>query len=305
MERAITEGSVGVIVGRFQVPYLHDAHCDLIETVIEERSRVIICLGISPAMVTRRNPLDFEARKQMILQDYPDVTIIPIMDVQSNDQWSANLDKAVSEILTPREKAVLYGSRDSFIAHYTGKFPTEELVPDHMVSGTDLRKISSERVKCSQEFRDGVIWAANNQFPKTWICVDVAILNSFGTQVLLGRKPTERKFRFIGGFVDPTDESLEAAAIREAHEEAGQLELTAPKYICSMLTNDWRYRSEVDKITTSLFVTSVVFGSPIAGDDIEEVKWFDLDEFKSDLEYKIVEGHIPLMEKLINHMETR
>jgi bifunctional NMN adenylyltransferase/nudix hydrolase len=62
---------VGVIVGRFQVPELHDAHKDLIETVCDKHDKVIIFLGLSPLMVTRENPLDFESRKQMILESSP------------------------------------------------------------------------------------------------------------------------------------------------------------------------------------------------------------------------------------------
>jgi bifunctional NMN adenylyltransferase/nudix hydrolase len=53
------------------VPELHDAHKDLIETVCDKHDKVIIFLGLSPLMVTRENPLDFESRKQMILEQFP------------------------------------------------------------------------------------------------------------------------------------------------------------------------------------------------------------------------------------------
>ena len=62
---------VGVIVGRFQVPELHPGHIDLIQTVCDAHDKVVIFLGLSPLMVTRENPLDFESRKQMILAKFP------------------------------------------------------------------------------------------------------------------------------------------------------------------------------------------------------------------------------------------
>ena len=37
---------IGVIVGRFQTPFLTDGHIDLIKTVLKENDKVIIVLGV-------------------------------------------------------------------------------------------------------------------------------------------------------------------------------------------------------------------------------------------------------------------
>ena len=47
---------VGVIIGRFQVPELHQAHLDLIQAACNAHDKVIIFLGLSPLMVTQENP---------------------------------------------------------------------------------------------------------------------------------------------------------------------------------------------------------------------------------------------------------
>jgi len=309
MERKKLVGDVGIIVGRFQVPYLHDAHKDLIETVRNEQGKVVIFLGLSPVKVTVRNPLDFEARKQMILDAYPDITVLYIKDIHDDELWSQTLDTQIRDIISPTQVAVLYGSRDSFINHYTGKFPTQELIPERTISGSELRKAVSKKVKCDPIFREGVIWAASNQYPKTWPTVDVAILDCANKRVLLGRKPHEEQYRFIGGFVDPTDASLEAAAIREAHEEAGDMELSSMTYISSHQVLDWRYKNEKDKIMTSFFVCNLMFGSPKPGDDIAEVRWFDLELFDNtgmnkftDAYAMMVDNHLGLMSNLIEYL---
>ncbi len=81
MKQSQMQYDVGVIVGRFQVPDLHQAHRDLIEKVISQHQKTIIFLGLSPCKSTRNNPLDFEARKNMILDSYPDVIVLYIDDI--------------------------------------------------------------------------------------------------------------------------------------------------------------------------------------------------------------------------------
>lgn len=298
------EGDVGVIVGRFQVPYLHDAHKDLIQTVVDKHQKVIIFLGLSPARVTIRNPLDFEARKQMILDSFPDVNVLYVKDMKDDIEWSKQLDEKISDLIGPSQTPLLYGSRDSFISHYHGRYTTVELIPNQIISGTELRKEASHRVKCCPEFREGVIWAASNQWPKTWPTIDAAILDETNQKVLLGRKPYEKQYRFIGGFVDPTDVNLEYAVRREVQEETGNIEIGNITYICSSLIDDWRYEDEIDKIMTSLFACNILFGSPTPSDDICELKWFSLKEFiaKSNI---LVDDHKILMDNLIKELTRR
>lgn len=286
--------TVGVIVGRFQVPELHDGHKDLIEFVKSRHDRVIIFLGLSPCKCTVNNPLDFEARKQMILKEYPDITILYIKDTMSDEVWSQKLDEMIEDIIGPNQKAILYGSRDSFIRHYFGKFDTYEYKQRLFISGTEIRKKVSAKVKSSPEFRMGVIWAVNNQWPKAIPTVDVAIFNEDHTEILLGRKKDEDKWRLIGGFVPP-GETWEQTARREVYEETN-LEVGDLKYVGSFVIDDWRYRSEVDKITTTLFMTTIVFGRPQPGDDIYELRWFNFNEVLAS--EVITENHVLLITAL-------
>lgn len=286
---------VGVIVGRFQVDELHEAHEKLIQKVVDNHSKVIIFLGLSPVKCSVNNPLDFEARKQMILDKFPNVNVLYIKDVPDNTDWSFKLDESISDIIGPNQTVLLYGGRDGFLSAYYGKFKTQELKQTSFISGKAKRKEISNSVKASADFRKGVIWATMNQYPKPLATVDVAIFNEDGTEILLGRKPNETKYRFIGGFVN-SGETFESAAKREVLEETG-LEISYPKYITSCVIDDWRYKNEVDKITTSFFISKVLYGTPTPNDDIVELRWFKLDK---DLKSNMVMEHQKIIEYLLN-----
>jgi bifunctional NMN adenylyltransferase/nudix hydrolase len=293
---------VGVIIGRFQVPDLHDAHREIFEHVCSQHGKVLVFLGVSPLWVTQENPLDFEARKQMILAAYPNVNVFYIRDVHNDDLWSKNLDDQIEHVLSPAQNAVLYGGRDSFINHYTGRYPTREFQQETWVSGTEVRKqISRRSTKASADFRAGVIWAASNRYPTAYPTVDVAIFNNESrTKVLLGRKPNEKQFRFIGGFATPESACYEDDAEREVMEEAG-VKLRDIRYLASFKIDDWRYRPEIDKIKTLFFEAFIVGNDPKPGDDIAEVKWFLLHEIKQD---DIVSTHRSLLSRLLaKHLE--
>lgn len=293
------DSEIGVIVVRFQVHELHAAHRALIDKVCANHKKVIIFLGVSVIQNTKNNPLDFATRKLMIQKDYPDVVILPLKDQRSNEKWSYILD---NEIKTPfgERTALLYGGRDSFIPYYSGRYPTTELVTDVFLSGTEIRKQVSREILSSNDFRAGVIHANYAQRACTYPTVDVVAYND-NNQILLGKKPNETKYRFIGGFVDRTDENWEAAAKREFSEETGGCEIGDLKYVTSGAIKDWRYAKEESGIMTTLFIGKFIFGSIKPSDDISELRWFnveDLTDHDSIVE-NIMPEHVDLMEVFI------
>lgn len=290
---------VGVIIGRFQVPNLHEAHTELIQSIVDTHDKVIIFLGLSPCKTTYNNPLDFESRKQMILEKFPDVNVLYIKDEPTDEGWSKKLDNQITDLTGPNQTVALYGSRDSFIPFYKGKFSTVELEPTRYISGSEIRKDVSNRVKSTSDFRAGVIWAVNNQFPSVYPTVDIAIFDWPKERILLGRKSNETKYRFIGGFATPNSENYESDARREVMEEVG-IEVDDLVYVFSSFVKDWRYKNEINKIKTMMFIGTYVFGSPKAGDDIAEVRWYNFLDLNENV---FVDTHKQLYFKLKEYLK--
>ena len=290
----VKSADCAVIVGRFQVPNLHAAHKDLIDSVVAKHPKVILFLGLAPVLGTRNNPLDFEARKKMLQEAYPQISILYIKDTPSDVIWSKKLDEQIGDIVSPNQTVVLYGSRDSFIKHYSGRYPTLELESKIFVSGTEIRNSISKAVKETADFRSGVIWGAYNRYPTVYTTVDIAIFSEDRKQLLLGRKPNETKYRFIGGFSTPESESFEDDARREVLEETS-VEIGDLQYVGTYKISDWRYDNEQDKIKTIFYSSSYLFGPLKAGDDIAEIRWFDVDKLENSV---IVGCHHVLLDAL-------
>ncbi len=290
----------GVIIARFQTPYLHEGHRQLINQVRNSHNKLIILLGVSPITGSRKNPYDYYTREKMIKKDYPEIIVLPVSDHPSDKVWSETLDNLLKSVF-PSEHFCLYGSRDSFIPYYSGKFETMELPEHGDYNATELRKQYADKVFDSNDFRAGILYAYYNQYTKVYPTVDIAMFRNNKTEILLGKKAVNNKWRFIGGFSDPEDADYESAAKRELMEECGEIEITEMTYETSRKINDWRYRNEADKIITLLFSCDFISGSPAAQDDIIDLNWFKL----SDLPQMLTDGlisdeHHELFDFIIN-----
>lgn len=298
------EGHVGVIVGRFQVPALHEGHNELIRSVAARHQKVIVMLGTKPGvLVTRRNPLDFATRKAMIQGQWPEVVVLPLPDQPTDEGWSRDLDRRLGEVTDPAT-CVLYGSRDGFVPAYSGRWPVVELAAAQHISGSEIRASINHDVRESEDFRRGVIYAAHNRHPVSYQTTDAVVIDRDKDRVLVGRKATDPpgQWRFFGGFVDPRrDETLEGAASRELGEETSMIGVHVPPlFLGSVRVDDWRYRTEEDKILTAFFAYTYAHGSAVPSDDMDEVTWLTFDQL---VERFFVKGHRPLLHLLTAHLQ--
>ncbi len=129
--------TTGVIIGRFQVPYLHPGHLWLISTALRECEDVKILLGSNPKLQPHdpKNPYNYNQRFEMIHRIFPQIGIVPLWDEDTDEAWNIQLGHRLRIIDNP----ILYHSRDSFISSYTGKVPLKEIEELPGYSGTKLR----------------------------------------------------------------------------------------------------------------------------------------------------------------------
>jgi bifunctional NMN adenylyltransferase/nudix hydrolase len=223
----------------------------------------------------------------MVEKEFPTVEVLYIKDVGNNELWSRELDRIIASQIGPNQGVLLYGGRDSFVPHYRGKYPTQELVPSKFISGKEIRKNVGIKSKATPQFREGVIWSVENQWPSVLPTVDIAILDRKADRILLCRKSNQKSLRFVGGFASPNSECYEEDAKRETIEET-HLDCDNFQYVGSARIRDWRFEGERNKIKTILFTCDYTTGTPVADDDIAEVEWVS---FEALTEEMFIEEH--------------
>ena len=287
---------IGVVIARFQTPSLHEGHRKLLEYVVHHHEAVLVLLGVRHTPANLTLPLSYTVREQMVRAAYPHVTILPVHDCRSDEEWSAGVDRQIATAF-PFQAATIYGGRDSAITHYMGHHATRMLdLGIDTVSGTAMRERIKHTPRHTDDFRAGIIYSFCHLPPRNYLCVDIAMV--LETKVLLVKRDSEEAWRFPGGFVDSTDESLEHAARRELAEETGLTVEHNLEYIGSAQINDWRTRDVQDaRHITTFWRTQYTYGSPTAGDDVDLARWFPL------YDLPIVPEHRVLHDLLIKRHE--
>ena len=243
-----------------------------------------------------------------------------LRDCKLNSTWVNNLDEKISSMFGPKMEIGVYGSRDSFLDVYqenNGKYPVRFVkeVPDVSASKIreqlyvcrDVKEIIEKISTCSsldESFRLGVMYASTLPYPTSFGCVDAVVqvtLPDGYRHILIGRKAGEKEWVLPGGFVDPSDEDKESAALREVQEETGLegMERACAQYAFSLTVDDYRYRGRRDKIMTSVVVIKKHMNTlpdVSANDDLEEVGWFRLDIAKS----MLYTGYRDLLTRALN-----
>lgn len=311
--------TLGVVIGRFQVPFLTVGHRALVQAALDNHEKVLILIGVSDATGTDRNPLNFKVREKLFTEnpqffkaERERMIVKPLKDYPLSDKdWSEALDTAIEQ--AGFEEAVVYAGRDNSLeSYYTGKHKIEIIQGVSSRSGTELREAVTYEPTVAQHcqaFREGIIHHVKNRYPIVYPTVDVAIVyydeTTNADYILMGKKG--EGFSFVGGFVDKADIDYESAAVREVREETGII--LDPEnfkhtlnYIFSRRVEDLRYKNTKDSIMTMFFEVRVDNNElpkqeNISDKEFKEFKWIKATKESYDL---IAPTHKELFKKYVD-----
>ena len=295
---------VAITIGRFQTHRMHAGYDRLFNGMADAGyDRLIVFLGVPLIGLSKRNPLDFQQREAM-LREYLEstcetsFTILPILDNPMSDiEWSNNLDKLIISSTAFGDSITLYYSRDGFGPRYSGRFKKVEITTDIKHSATEDRSDIKTVPRLSEDFRAGVIYTTQNVFHHARSVVDVVVFHD--NKILMGRKEGETSWRVIGGFTDTTDFSLEETVSRELKEETNLNIQKQPVYLGSFKINDYRFKDVIEySIMSSLFLVENPIGEAIAGDDLIEIEWFNINDVLNNTR----EEHKKLVSKALSYL---
>lgn len=133
---------IGIVIGRFQVPVLHEGHEALLDKVFNDNDRTVVFIGSVNVPRCSHNPLSYWQRLSLFEDHYAVDSIYPLPDMPKHDDWSANVDDVIKRLvcIDGFEEVTLYCGRDGFKKYYNGEFTVVEIEEVSAVSGTEMRR---------------------------------------------------------------------------------------------------------------------------------------------------------------------
>ena len=312
------KAKIGVIIGRFQTPYLHAGHKAIIDHVISKNDTVVILVGDRASPATETNPMDFDTRRYMIREYLANVNmaginrnekmiaVAKIMDCETNEEWVRNVDRLIGAFEVGFG-ATLYCGRDGFAPHYInhgGKYKVEIVsFGNDDITATSIRESCGKLGSMNEDNRIGIVKAMQNMWPRHYLTVDMALLSPDDSSIVVAKKKFDKAYRFPGGFVE-MNEPLVIAAGREMYEETKLISEHSWKLVKEFIIPDWRIR-DTKKVTHRTYLMvgkAMVYTRPTASDDVSMAEWKKLTELKPE---DFIPNHQALFAELLNYINVR
>lgn len=293
-----------VVLAYFQNINLTKQDIFYLQSLRPENGSMMAILDVKRGACTAEQPLRPNQR-QDILRGHRklfDAGVAEHLHIRDNERWSLILDETIEKSMPQGTTHIAFFIAKSLADKYVGQYTP--VIMEDIPGLTDVSAPVPVKPSTTNDFRQGIMYAEQKAFALVYSTVDIALVDSNLKFVLLGRKLNEKKWRFPGGFVDPTDDSKEAAWFRELGEEVpnGVLSFVSDvEYIGSTIVPDCRYPGR-DKIMTTIFGAIVKFDVDTleAGDDLVEVQLFGISD---DLFNVITEDHHPALKKFLEWVE--
>lgn len=316
---------LGVLIGRFQVPQMHEGHRFIIHRMLEQCDEVLILFGSANRTRSVKNPFTYRERQQATLQLFPTVLTAPLNDYMYNDsQWMADVAATINQVVEnvcvdhqENFEVLLYGHHKDG-NDYLNWFPQYEYVninSDIDISGTEVRNSFMHLLPDNVQ-ADAAYFAKERETFKNYpypaslnICCGDAVVECLGHILLIKRKftPGAGNWALPGGHKN-TNETFLQCALRELIEETN-IRVPEPVLLGSIestrLFDSPKRSSGIPKLT--LAVHMVVKPNPDGSlprangsDDAVETRWVPTSDILN--KYRLHDDHGDIISEMTGVM---
>jgi len=316
---------LGVLIGRFQVPEMHEGHRYIVKRMQEQCDQVLVLFGSANRTRSVKNPFTYRERVTAGKNLFPNVIMAPLNDYLYNDsQWMADVAATIEIIRTKVSynfqkpvEVVLYGHHKDG-NDYLNWFPQYEYVninSDIDISGTEVRNSFAHLLPDNVQ-ADMRYFAKERETFKDYpyhdslnICCGDAVVECLGHILLIKRKftPGAGNWALPGGHKN-TNETFLQCALRELKEETN---LRIPEQVLlgsiksTRIFDSPKRSSGIPKLT--LAVHMVVKPDPDGSlprangsDDAAETRWVPIADVLN--QYRLHDDHGDIISEMTGVM---
>lgn len=316
-----------VVIGRFQLPSLHEGHQTLLMTALKNSIHLLVLVGSANKVPSIKNPYTYAQRANMIKDFFKTnkvsesrYTIVPLNDHPYNDPaWISEVKVVVKHYQdADKRKVVLYG-HDKPGNDYLKWFPEWQFKHVHSKytgCATDIRLslyrtrnvlVPPQILEDWDFYEKELALFKDYPFPETlnFNCSD-AVVTCLGKVLLItrGKTPGRGRLALPGGFKN-ANENFFACAVRELFEETN---LRVPEKV---LVGSLKSKEMFDSPTRSMGIprNTYAFHFDIApnpdgslprvngGDDANDCDWYDIFDAVNTLQ--LYDDHAAIISKLL------
>lgn len=248
-----------LFLDKSQTCHFH-AYEELFKYMKETYSEYIIILNDPYYKFSDQNLLPVNITKNLfesffLYNKFAPNNIFVLKDQPNDYLWETELNEIIFDgeaLIDSSELEIVFLNKN-----YYDKFNSVSCSKQLKELDVEIPEFGFNKIKDTESFFLGLQWADKKTYPAVIPTVDVALILMIDQKpnLVLGVKKDDPYHHLIGGFVDPTDDSYEDAAIRELSEEVNcYADKSQLQYITSQKINDWRYKNLKHNIITHLYV---------------------------------------------------
>lgn len=240
---------IGVVVGKFQTPYLTEAHQHLFDKAIEENDQLVIFVLDKHIEFTDNNPLPYRIREDMLLQNFwgesnGRISIYPLQEQKYASVLQHNLDSTLLSHWSASHEFTLYSGADGVGSFYDGLCKVEICEFQSRKKSKQLRSYAFDKEDYEKEIAQGMIHAVGHKPPLCYNYV-VSIVRARDGLITI-KYPDTKYLSFPTIELNSEHNSIIEASFSHITTLVPGASLTQGSHLHSIKVDDWRFRDSED-----------------------------------------------------------
>lgn len=245
---------IGIIVGRFQSPYVTEGHKAVIRIAAKAEDEIVFFLLDNKIPFSERNPLPYDIREKMLSTymlgefKHKKFRFFALQEQKYAGSMQRAIDYTMTKNFDSKDAFTMYGGPGSYAERYGGLATVQMIDRIYGMNSGDARRCAYDMEVQTTNLLQGVIHALNYRSPVCYNYIVNVVLYDKGesTEILVVDDSRMRHHVLPTFEVNNAHSSFEAQAISEITKIIPTAILGNTTHVKSFKVADWRFRNSQD-----------------------------------------------------------